>query len=58
MSKPGVLQKMKPLMLCFRLLSLKSSGLRPAVLFMSTAASVSGSSGLTFSLMTCTEVAC
>ena len=58
MSKPGVLQKMKPLMLCFRLLSLKSSGLRPAVPFMSSAASVSGSSGLTFSLMTCSEPAC
>ena len=46
MTRPGVLQNMKPLMLCFKLLSVKSSALRPAVSFRPRAARVWGSSGL------------
>ena len=42
----GVLQNMKPLMLCFKLLSEKSSALRPAVSFRPRAARVWESSGL------------
>ena len=49
--KPGVLQNTNPLMLCFRLLSMKSSELRPAVSFSPRANSVYGSRGLAFSLM-------